>query len=372
MGMPDREEIEDARRVLSEWAQDYAQRKGTSSRNRNTDAVLRAELHRQGLEDLLQKYPMPAPLPYKGKKSKKIQRVVNVMLSDLHYGSDLRAAECGSVYGPTEEARRTAAVAEAVADWKRHYRPETTLYVHLIGDIVAGKLHDPQTGAPQTEQFFRAVWNLRQALVFLASEYQHVTVFTSPGNHGRRKERHSERAVNQKWDSHENDIYVALKIALAGTPNLDVVIAGTPYYIYEALDTKGFMTHGDTVLQVGFPGSAIQVEKARRQINEINVKHHCDVFGVGHVHTASMTRLPNGPMLITNGCLLPSDEYAQSRGIMNTACCQQIWETVPGRAVGHRMDITVDSITDARKELDRIVKPAPNIHTFGAARGYRG
>jgi hypothetical protein len=325
------------------------------------------ELFLKKLQALLEASPIPAPTPYKGPVKKYTERILNVMLSDLHYGSDLLASESGSNYGITEETRRTAAVVATVADWKRQYRSETVLNVHLLGDIIEGKLHDRESAAPLTEQFHRALLILTQGLRFLASEFHTVVVRAVPGNHGRRKDRHEGRAVNQKWDSIENMLYGALKVALANVPNLKFEIPLTPYYRYQAFNRYGWMTHGDTCLNVGNPGKSISVESVRRQINEINAseKEHSDLFGAGHVHVASSTRLPSGPVLVTNGCLIPSGEYGQSIGIWQTVCSQQIWESVPDIIYGHRMEILVGKNEDQNSSLDKIIKPFKGMEDFG-------
>lgn len=351
--------------LMGEKVAEVAGRHTKSKARTNFNVMVRNQTFLDGLETLMENNPLPKAGTYKGKKAKKPQRILNLMLSDLHYGADVSAAETGDVYGPVEEARRTASVCLAAADWKRQYRKETVLYVHILGDIIEGKLHDPETGAPMAEQFYRATWNLTQGLRFLASEFQEVCVFAVPGNHGRRKDRHPGRAVNQKWDSIENMLYASLKMALAAVPNVKFTIPMTPYYRYDAFNKRGFMTHGDTVLNVGFPGRAINVESVRRQVNEINAREHCDLYGVGHVHVASSVRIPSGPVLITNGCLVPSGEFGESLGMMNVACCQQIWESVPDIIYGHRMDILVDRNTDKEADLDRIVTPFPGPEKFG-------
>lgn len=339
---------------------------GTRMSSSTSKAMARQSIFLDYLEDLLKKNPFPAPksVARKPKKQTKTARILNLMLSDLHYGSDIRVEETGTRYGAKEEARRTAAVVQAAANWKRQYRGETELYVHLLGDIIEGKLHDPETAAPLTEQYYRAIWNLGQALRYLSTEFKRVTVFTSPGNHGRRKDRHPGRAVNQKWDSIENMIYAGLKFALANVKNVDIRVSTKPYYVYQAFDQKGFMTHGDTVLTPGYPNRSIAVESIRRQVNEINSVEHCDLFGVGHVHVSSSTRLPSGPVFLTNGCLVPSGEYGQSIGIMNGVCSQHLWESVPGIIFGHRMEVLVDEKTDKNEGLDIIVKPFPGVQEF--------
>jgi hypothetical protein len=341
-----------------------------SVNNKTVDSLVKQRLFTGELKKIYGK--MPAALPYRGKRTKKTERILNVMLSDLHYGADLKEAECASSYGALEESRRTAAVVLAVADWKLQYRSETSVTVHLLGDLIEGKLHDPQSAAPMTEQFNRAIWNLHQAIRFLASEFKSVQVCCVAGNHGRIKERHSGRAVNQKWDSFENMIYTALKFSLSSTKNVSVDIPLTPYYYYQAFDKHMFMTHGDTVLNIGYPNRAINVEGVRRQVNEINEYRRgrneptCDLFGAGHVHVASATRLPSGPVLVSNGALIPSGEYGQSIGIMSSVCSQQIWESVPGIVYGHRMDVLLNEDTDKNSSLDRIIKPYTGNEKFGA------
>lgn len=354
----DQSETEFVQLLEKQVADFYATHAGVRNKA-HAKALIRNEALLTGLGNLFKEYPWPSSSPYKGPKHKNPSRILNLMLSDLHYGSDIGLEETGTPYGVVEEARRTAHVVQSAAEWKRQYRKDTVLYVHLLGDIIEGKLHDPETAAPLAEQVHRAWWILGQAFRFLAGQFSHVTIFCTPGNHGRRKDRHGTRAVNQKWDSIENMIYGGLKLALSNVPNITVNVPMTPYYTYKAFDRMGFMTHGDTVLNTGFPSKSINVESLRRQINEINVKEKFDLFGAGHVHVASNVRLPSGSVVVTNGCLVPSGEYGQAIGMMQTACCQQIWESVPGIIYGHRMEILVDERIDAKAELDKIIKPYP-------------
>lgn len=355
-------------RLLQARVQEFTANHKTKGTGTRLTAMVRNQQLTEALKDLFEKHPWPKQqvfVPNPKTKKRGSERILNLMLSDLHYGSDISASETGTKYGPVEEARRTAAIVAEVAKWKRQYRNDTTLYIHLLGDIIEGKLHDPESAAPLTEQVHRAWWILGQAFRYLAGQFKAVKIFCTPGNHGRRMDRHPNRAVNQKWDSIETMIYGGLKFALSDCKNVQFVIPLTPYYKYKAFDKTGFMTHGDTVLNVGYPNRAINVEGIRRQINEINAKDHCDLFGAGHVHVASTVRLPNGPMLITNGCLVPSGEYGQSIGIMETGCCQMVWESVPGIICGHRMEIIVNEKNDADEKLDKIITPYPGMEEFG-------
>lgn len=338
--------------------------KALAGRNRSvTTTAAKDHLFKQQIEDVLdlcleRKYFCKE---YKPRKKKATERVLNLMLSDLHFGAALDPREVPVQYGHVEEARRLAAVVRMVADWKLQYRDETELRVHLLGDIIQNQLHDPRDGAPLAEQAAAAMHLLTQAVVFLASQFKKVTMDCTPGNHGRNVARHKDRATNQKWDSIENIIYYGVKTATSHLKNVTVNIPYTPYYTYEVFGMTGFMTHGDTVLKPGFPSSTIDIAGIRKQINEINAKLGPDkkhvLFGCGHVHCHSCTKLPNQVTFITNSCLIPTDAYAQSIGIIDTSCSQTVWESVPGRMVGHRCEADVDEHTDKDKSLDALIKP---------------
>jgi hypothetical protein len=70
-----------------------------------------------------------------------------------------------------------------------------------------------------------------------------------------------------------------------------------------------------------------------------------------------MTHLPGGTIVITNGCLLPPDAYAESIGIFDTACGQWMFESVAGHMVGDARFITVGEHNDKDASLDDIIAP---------------
>lgn len=337
-------------------------------RNRNAAAtagreVLFMEQLREALRDTFSEVlAKPTRLPAKPRG--RAARILNVMISDTHYGSNLDPREVGHNYGPVEEARRTAAICRQVAEYKRQYRDETELFVHLLGDLIQGQLHDFRDGAPLAEQVAAAMRILVQALRFLAAEFPRgVTVWCTPGNHGRNTARHRDRAVLQKWDSIETMVYTALKEMSAFIPNVKVVIGYEPKYDFNLFETVGLGTHGDTVINPGYPGKTIDVKGVKQQISDINnarvmkgEKPYSLVI-MGHVHVGSMVHLPGGVIMLTNGALIPPDAYAKSIGIFETACGQWMWESVEGHPVGDARFIEVNSDTDQDETLDQIVKP---------------
>lgn len=294
----------------------------------------------------------------------KTQRVLNILLSDLHFGADLDPDEVPLKYGKIEESRRFASVCQQVFSYKEQYRKETRLNVHLAGDIIQGQLHDQRDGAPMQEQVARAIYLLSCGISLLASQFPlGVTVYCTPGNHGRLQTRHKERAVNQRWDSIENIIYYAIKKSLEKFTNVKFVIPRTPYYVYESFGDRGFVCHGDSTLKPGYPGSSLNIANIRKQINEINASEHnlgrkgYKLFAIGHVHIGSLVHLPNGAIFLSNGCLIPPDAYGLSIGSLQVSCGQWLWESVDGHFVGDHRFVTVDYNTDKDTSLDKIIKP---------------
>lgn len=302
---------------------------------------------------------------FKYKKDYIKERELNLILSDLHFGSLLDGTETSHKYTSKEEARRLAAVIAQVCDYKRQYRDVTTLNIHLLGDIIQNQLHDPRDGAPLAAQACAAIYLLIQAFSYCATQFPRVVIRCASGNHGRNGARHKERAVLQKWDSIETIIYYSIKQALSKISNVAVIIPKTPFLEYESFGMKVFGTHGDTVLNPGNPGRSINISSIENQINRINASlkdtEEYKLFFVGHVHVGSFTQLANGAAFITNGALIPPDSYAVSIGIFENSCGQTMWETVPGHIVGDYRYIRVDSEIDKNESLDKIIKPFDSI-----------
>ena len=305
--------------------------------------------------------PRPTGLPKKARA--KIRRIINLIFSDTHYGSNLDPREVGHKYGPVEEARRTAAICRQAASYKLDHREETELNLHFLGDMIQGQLHDMRDGLPLAEQVAAAMRILVQAVIFLASQFPKVVVWCTPGNHGRNSWRHRDRATNQKWDAIETMIYTAVKLACERLPNVTVKLGYEPKYDFEIFDRMGMGTHGDTVINPGYPNKSIDVAGIKKQVDSINnarvqkKQKPYSLFIMGHVHTGALIHLPGGVIVMTNGCLIPPDAYANSIGIFDTACGQWMWESTPDHAVGDARFVTVDEETDRDASLDAIIQP---------------
>jgi hypothetical protein len=299
--------------------------------------------------------------PYKPKNAyKPVKRVVNLLLSDLHFGSDLEREETGTKWGKVEEARCFARIVKNVCAYKTHYRPETKLVASIIGDIIENELHDTSTAAPIHEQACRAIHLLTQGIAQFSANFREVEINFAVGNHGRDKAIHFGRATSMKWNAIETTIYYAVKNACKHMKNVKFFQPLTPWAVYEACGHKVYVTHGDTNLNVGNPGNTISIRSLETQINRLNSSLKDDekyaIFAIGHVHLALSTQLPNGAFLIMNGPLVPPNSFAQTLGIMKSPQNQVMWESTPDFAVGDQRFINAAG-AESDASLDKIITP---------------
>lgn len=296
----------------------------------------------------------------KPKKQKDVDRVISLILSDLHISSDLDPEEVGHSFGKLEESRRLAYIAQQIANYKTEHRKQTRLNVYLLGDIIQNSLHHPRDGAQLSEQACRALHLLLQMIAYLAEFFDSVNVYCATGNHGRFKSVHPQRAIHQKWDSLETFIYYALKKSLRTAEHVEFHIPKTPFVVSQVFGHKVFSTHGDTVLNVGNPSEGVPMGSIEKQVNKINASlpdtEKYAVFQVGHVHKLVNTTVSNSELFI-NGALVPPDPFAVSLGNLDCVCGQWMYESTPDHAVGDMRKIILSKEVDHDTSLDSIIEP---------------
>lgn len=293
-------------------------------------------------------------------------RTIVAHLSDTHYGANIDPKELGGVnkYDWTIAARRSALFAEQVMNYKPRYRKETDLILVVNGDIIAGVIHNQEFFVDLlTTQFAGTLSILTQMISYFASGFRSVKVVFQSGNHGRAMHKSStDRGTTHKWDSYETQIYVAVReICRAKFPNVQVEVPVSPFAIFEAQGHTFFVTHSDTVINVGNVGSALNMKSINNQINKLNASKlggNNTFAGVllGHVHTPTLQLMESGCMLIVNGCLSGLDPYAMSIGIFDSNPTQQIFEVTAKHAVGDVRFIQVKD-ADENDALDNIIEP---------------
>lgn len=295
-------------------------------------------------------------------KIKKAPRALHSIWSDWHIGSDIEQRETDDVeFGAVQESRRVAFLVKNILEYKTDHRDETTLVLHIIGDMIEGYLHDPQTGAKLAEQYFRCLSILVQALGVLSQNFKKIVVLFAVGNHGRNKAIHSQRAAHEKWNAIESMLYYAVRQALRNVSNIEFIQPYTPFVTYSILGFNYFSTHGDTVLFPGSPERSIDVKSLANQINSLNAHQRKDkryhVISVGHTHSAAVVPLTSGSYAVYNGALVPTGPYAQSISMLKTLSYQTIFESTEKFALGDVRQVRIGKDADEDRTLDDIIKP---------------
>jgi predicted phosphodiesterase len=298
-------------------------------------------------------------------KAKHKDRTVVVQVSDTHFGANIEASEMGGIneFNWVVAARRMGLLAEQVVGYKPQHRSDTKLVIVINGDIIAGVIHNQEWFADLlSKQTAGTMKILIQFISYCAQHYDDVEVVMTSGNHGRSMHKGSkDRGNTHKWDSYETNIYLGVKYAVESKcKNVKCSIPETPYAIINIQGHKFFATHGDTVINVGNPGTSINMKSINTQINKLNASALAEQsfagVMVGHVHVQTAQLADNGTMLLINGTLSGADPYCQSIGIFSNEPTQMIFEVTKEQAVGDIRFVRLVG-ADKRADLEKIIEP---------------
>lgn len=310
----------------------------------------------EAFRDAADLFPKIVPKHY-ALQSKKYEpkRVLSVLLSDLHFGTDLLANEHLVAYSNQEEARRLAHILKNVLDYKTDKRDETALQILLNGDLFAGLLgHDDRAVAELTVQMMRAAHLLTQFVAQCCAHFKRVTVRVQYGNHGRNLLRHKMRQDNRKHENFELLTAVMMAGPLSSFKNLRWDIPRRPVTFWKCFEHQFGMTHGDTVFgkKPGTDSLAAAVAKATSS-RFYGLKGNLDVLFLGHWHKGLM-ELVGDTTILVNPPLLPPDGHSESSGYLN-ACGQWLVESTPAHSVGDARLVRVGVEQDKDSRLDALI-----------------
>jgi hypothetical protein len=319
------------------------------------------DIFMEELSKILEAFPPIKIKPYKViKKDSKTNRALNIVVSDLHIGSDLDPEEGGHQYGISEEARVVAHIVKTACEYKIKYRDETELHVYFLGDMIQNILHGASSADLLHIQTCRAIRLLTQMVLRFSENFKKVYVHCAVGNHGRDIAIHHSRAIHQKYNAIETTIYYGVHNGVRHCSNVVWNQPKTPWVDVTVLGHRIYGTHGDTNFSIGNPGTAINVKKIENTMNKINAslqdRNEYEVFIVGHAHTGLASKLSNGAFLIVNGPGTPPDMFAESIDIMEGPQDQIMFETTEDYAVGDLRFIDMAG-TANNKSLDKIIEP---------------
>lgn len=296
-------------------------------------------------------------------KSGHKSRTTVVHISDTHFGANIEANEMRGVnaFNWTVASRRMALLAEQTVGYKPQYREDMELVVVINGDIIAGMIHDQEWFADLlAKQAAGTLKIFTQFISYVAKYFGKVRVVMTSGNHGRAMHKSNKsRATTHKWDSYETMVYLGVKYAVeAKCPNVKCEIPETPYAIVNIQGHNFFITHGDTVINAGNPGKALNTGSLNTQIAKLISSFKMDFAGVmlGHTHVSTVQTLDSSTKLLVNGTLSGADPFVQSIGIFSNNPEQTLFEVTEDHAVGDIRFIDLLA-ADNRTDLDKIIEP---------------
>lgn len=315
-------------------------------------------------KEVMKDQPLKVHPSFKQKnKTPNKSRTIVVHISDTHFGANIEANEMNGVneFNWTVASRRMALLAEQTVGYKPQYRADTELVIAINGDIIAGVIHNQEWFADLlAKQTAGTLKILIQFISYTAQYFGKVRVVMTSGNHGRAMHKGSkDRGTTHKWDSYETMIYLGVKHAVeAKCPNVKCEIPETPYAIVQIQGHNFFITHGDTVVNAGNPGSSLNMKSLNTQIMKLISSFKMTFAGVmlGHTHVSTVQTLDSSAKLLINGTLSGADPYVQSIGIFSNNPEQTLFEVTAEHPVGDIRFINLLNADD-RKELDKIIEP---------------
>lgn len=298
------------------------------------------------------------PTGYGAKRSKDtIKRTVVLLLSDLHFGSDLLSLDNPIPYRAIEEARRLEFVTRETIDYKPQYRANTELLLLLNGDLLDGAIHDLNNTATITEQMIVCWKYFQPMMAWFSKTFPKVRVVCTTGNHSRITTYNARRATSAKYNSYETILYYGLKEMCSSLSNVEFFIPFMPVAMVDVYGNKILVSHSDTEIKIGHPDNqAAQNAAILDKINSTELYgSKFEVAAFGHWHTGRVHY--KNPRTVFNAALVPPNGHARTMGYIGEASGQMLFECTPDYALGDVRFLSVDKTTDADERLGNIIKP---------------
>lgn len=321
------------------------------------------EVSRSVNEQLL-KFKFPIPPKIKKPLLSSNTREVVAVISDTHFGLEIDESEIGgaNVYNWIIAARRMGLFVNQIATFKEECRKQTpNLRLCLSGDLAQGLIHlsDANTNLI-SYQIIGTVHILYQMIAYLRNFFKNIYIECTTDNHLRMIHKGEGRATAQKFDSYATIIHHSLAMGFKHCKDVHFHIPHTPYTAFEVLGNRFYMTHGDTLINVGMPGKKINTDLITNSANKLNAslkdKDEYKVIIVGHVHTPTFITLDNGTELVVNGTGSGLDPFAQSISIFESNPAQVMFESTKQFPVGDQRKVFL-KYADKDSSWEDIIKP---------------
>jgi hypothetical protein len=290
----------------------------------------------------------------RAKATKTGQHVPTLMLSDLHWGERVFAAQVNGVneYDITIAQRRLRTAVDRTIDLLMHHMVAPKypgIVLALGGDMLSGDIHEELSETNEMPAM-QALLDLLGVLVWavrrLADTFGKVFVPCVTGNHGRNTKK--PRAKHRNYTNFDWLLYQFLSLQFQGDKRVQFYVPDGSDAHWSVFGHRYCMTHGDQFRggdgMIGALGPIIRGDHKKRSRNgQINLEY--DTLLLGHWH-----QLIQLQRLIVNGSLKGYDEYAASGNFGYEPPQQALWLTHSERGITFSMPVQVE---DRRRPADR-------------------
>lgn len=286
-------------------------------------------------------------------KSAKAPGVPKIMLSDLHWGEQVRSEQIGGVnsYNLAIARRRLQTVIETTIGLCKILDPSMSypgLVMPLGGDMVSGNIHDELAASNELNTMPTVLDLYRQlvpAIRLMAETFGNVFLPCVSGNH--------DRDTKKIWSKDRNHtsfgwlLYQFLAAAFAEDKRVTFYIPDGSDALYRIYETRYLLTHGDQFRGGdGIIGPLGPVTRGEQKKNTRNaaVGQDYDVMEFGHFHKRMLTARLRG-----NGSLKGYDEYAADNNFGYEPPSQNFWITHPDHGITFDAPVYCDIVKKVRK-----------------------
>lgn len=275
--------------------------------------------------------------------------VPKLMLSDLHWGEQVRREQVGGVnaYSLAIARRRLRTTIDTTIALARILSPDMKypgIVVPLGGDMVSGNIHDELAATNELNTIptlLDLYGNLVPAIRLMADTFGNVFLPCVSGNH--------DRDTKKTWAKDRNHtsfgwlLYQFLVKAFETDKRVTFYIPDSSDALYRVYDLRYLLTHGDQfrggdgiIGPLGPITRGAQKKLARNQA----VKQDFDVMEFGHFHQRLLSSKLRG-----NGSLKGYDEYAAASNFGFERPSQNFWITHPDHGITFDAPIYSDATT---------------------------
>lgn len=270
-------------------------------------------------------------------KAANLPGVPKIMISDLHWGEQVRSEQVGGVnsYNLAIARKRLRTVIEKTITLCKILDPSMKypgIVMPLGGDMVSGNIHDELAASNELNTMptlLDLYGQLVPAIRLMADTFGNVFLPCVSGNH--------DRDTKKIWNKDRNHtsfgwlLYQFLAAAFADDRRITFYIPDGSDALYRIYNTRYLLTHGDQFRGGdGIIGPLGPITRGEQKKNTRNaaVGQDYDVMEFGHFHKRMITARLRG-----NGCTKGYDEYAHANNFGFEPPSQNFWMTHPDKGI---------------------------------------